>query len=205
MRGIKSTRDQRGNAPVCWALLAGFLSVAVGGCAAATRNHGGPAADLASAQGASASHERFHRIDLAVLPQPRPEYKPYQVVQIIVDALQNNDAADTGIAIAFNFASPENRQATGSLERFISLVRRPAYGPLLNCRDVSYGTATLYGDQAMELVAVLDAGGEPAFYLLRLSRQTAGRYQGCWMTDGVLRIEFEGGPGATRSRGAVRI
>ena len=206
MQAFRTAQDHRAGAVVRWALLAGFVLTGAGGCAetAARRSGTGAAPDLALARDANAA-SGHSRIDLAALPQPRPEYKPHQVVQIVMDALQNNDPTNAGIAVAFNFTSPENRRATGPLERFIALVQRPVYGPLLNCSDVAYGTATVDGDHAVEIVAVRDATGDPAFYAVQLSRQLDGQYQGCWMTDGVLRIAVEPGRGASRSHGVVRI
>lgn len=205
MPTFNAARRFRSGTLLRWAVLVGAALGCAGGCSAAPANRAGGELDSAATARAASAARRAAPLDLNALPQPRPEYKPYQVVQIVMDALQNNDASNTGIAIAFNFASPANRQATGPLERFISLVQRPVYGPLLNCQDVACGTATVEGDHAAGIVAVLDAVGSPAFYLVQLSRQTEGKYQGCWMTDGVLRIEVELGPGALGPRGVVRI
>ena len=46
-------------------------------------------------------------------PAPSPGYSPGEVVQILVEALRENDADDSGIAVVFRFASPENRSVTG--------------------------------------------------------------------------------------------
>lgn len=126
------------------------------------------------------------------LPQPRPEYKPEQVVQIVMDALQNNDADDSGIAVTFNFSSPDNRAVTGPLERFIPMVKNPVYGPMIRCKDVQYGEAIVKDDQAGLLVVVMDADGNKAHYLFRLSKQADGEFKGCWMTDAVVRVEPKG-------------
>jgi hypothetical protein len=66
--------------------------------------------------------------------QPSPNLSPVEVVRIQVEALEKNDVPhpNRGIEIAFRFASPENKRATGPLERFIQMVSSPAYRPLLN-------------------------------------------------------------------------
>ena len=66
---------------------------------------------LASAPAASAD-------PLAEDLVPDPALTPEQVVRIQLEALRNNDAGDRGIAVAFRFASPGNRQNTGPLPRF---------------------------------------------------------------------------------------
>jgi len=128
------------------------------------------------------------------LPGPRPEYKPEQVVQVIMDALQNNDADDSGVAVTFNFASPDNKAATGPLARFIPMVKNAVYGPMIRCKDVQYGELVVKDDQAGQLVVVTDADGNKAYYLFRLSKQADGAFKGCWMTDAVVRVEPKGKP-----------
>ena len=48
---------------------------------------------------------------------PHPSLKPLDVVRIVMNALQRNDAggANNGIAITYKFASPANRRMTGPL------------------------------------------------------------------------------------------
>src|SRR6478735_3394052 len=80
---------------------------------------------------ASAPATRPHA-DPAKQAGPRKEYEPDQVVQIVMDALQNNDDHDAGIVTTFNFASPGNKRLTGPVERFIPMVRSAAYRSMLN-------------------------------------------------------------------------
>lgn len=122
-------------------------------------------------------------------PQPSPLQTPAQVVGLQLQALKDNDAPepDTGIMVAFGFASPANRATTGPLERFVSLVHSPVYQPLLSFRAVQRGTMVVTDDQAQESVLILDGEGKTAVFVFALSRQIGGLYNGCWMTDGVLR------------------
>jgi hypothetical protein len=77
--------------------------------------------------------------------KPDKDLAPGEVVRIVVDALRDNDAKDNGIAITFDFASPANQKATGPLERFVPLVKSPAYAPMLNHRSAEYGTRARAG------------------------------------------------------------
>ncbi len=121
---------------------------------------------------------------------PNPQLSPADVVKAVMAALKQNDAADSGIRTTFQFASPANQQMTGPIERFIPLVRNAAYAPLLNHRSADVREVGVKGDQAVEMVTVIDAAGNAAHYVFQLSKQhDAGPLKDCWMTDGVIRVE----------------
>ncbi|MCB9077573.1 MAG: DUF4864 domain-containing protein [Anaerolineaceae bacterium] len=117
--------------------------------------------------------------------QPGPELSPEDVVKIQVEALQNNDSDDTGIEIAFRFASPANRQATGPLHRFTYLVKNPTYRPMLNHKLAEYSPIEISGDTARQRVTITGSDGSANVYLFDLSRQDTPACSGCWLTDGV--------------------
>jgi hypothetical protein len=121
--------------------------------------------------------------------RPDPRLTPEDVVGVVLEALRTNDqpTGDRGIAITFAFASPANREVTGSLERFAALVKAEPYRPILNHRRVERGLLRVDGDEARERVVVTTADGTRIAYLFTLSRQTAGSFKDCWMTDGVIR------------------
>lgn len=123
-------------------------------------------------------------------PSPNPKLKPEEVVGVQLEALRRNDspATDDGIKTAFRFASPENRAATGPVERFIRLVKNPLYRPLLNHRTAKRDPVVVAGDVAQQRVMVTSADGEEVIYKFTLSKQKAGEYKDCWMTDGVERV-----------------
>lgn len=125
------------------------------------------------------------------LPGPKPELSPEAVVQAVMEALQRNDApwTDSGIETAFNFASPSNKEVTGPLERFIPMVKDPAYASLINPVSIQYSPVTTEGDRAVMVVTVVARAGETMFFRFDLSRQTTWPYGGCWMTDGVMRVQ----------------
>lgn len=121
--------------------------------------------------------------------QPSPDLTPNEVVRLQLQALKRNDepAPDTGIEIAFRFASPSNREVTGPLPRFVELVKNPAYLPLLNHRSASQSPIEIKDDVARQRVRVVDEAGATAIFIFTLSKQTQAPYAGCWMTDGVER------------------
>ncbi len=139
--------------------------------------------------------------------QPNPNLSPEQVITIVLEALQRNDeqAPDSGIATAFRFASPGNRAATGPLERFIQLVKSPAYKPLLNHKTAARGAVRIADDIARQRVTLTAANGERIVYLFTVSKQTEDPYKNCWMTDGVERLKDnqEDGQQVAKSNGKL--
>ena len=125
----------------------------------------------------------------AAMPAPDPHLTPEDVVGIVLDALARNDdgATDRGLAVVFGFASPSNRAAVGSLERFADVVRDDGYRPLLYHQRAVRGAMKVDGARATQRVIVTALTGERVIYTFTLSRQGDGAYKGCWMTDGVTR------------------
>ncbi len=125
--------------------------------------------------------------------QPSPNLSPTEVVKIQIEALGKNDMPhlNRGIEIAFRFASPENKIATGPLERFTQMVSSPVYRPLLNHRTAEYGPIEVTGDLAVQPVTLIAQDGGKVGYIFSLSKQAGGPYDGCWMTDGVSRFELQ--------------
>lgn len=119
-------------------------------------------------------------------PEPSPDLTPEEVIRIQVEALQANDSPtpDAGIAAAFRFASPGNRAATGPLPRFTQMVKG-GYADMLGFASAEYGPIQVAGDQAQQAVTLVQRDGRRTVYMFALGRQRGGRYDGCWMTDGV--------------------
>jgi hypothetical protein len=125
----------------------------------------------------------------ATQPSPSPDLAPKEVVKTILDALEKNNANDSGIKTAWKFASPANQKATGPLQRFIPMVKNPAYGALLNHKSAKIREIAVKDDQAAELVTLTDSAGNSAYFVFQLSKQTDAACKDCWMTDGVFRVE----------------
>ena len=116
---------------------------------------------------------------------PSPELSPGQVVKIQLNALRHNDAENRGIAIAFRFASPDNKVNTGPLARFADMIQQGPYGLMLAYDNVSYHPIEVQADRARQRVTLVGAG-LVIDYEFYLSRQHDGACQGCWMTDAVV-------------------
>lgn len=125
---------------------------------------------------------------------PDPRLAADEVVGIVLAALGQAShrggteaADDQPIALAYAFASPANRAAVGTLERFAEMVRDDAYRPLLGHRQATRGVARVQGDRATQRVVVTAADGGRVAYTFTLARQLGGAYRGCWMTESVVR------------------
>jgi hypothetical protein len=127
---------------------------------------------------------------------PGPALGPAQVVEYQVNALQHNDDphADAGIERTFRFASPSNRKITGPLEHFVSIVKSPAYLPMINNLASSVTGMQVAGDHAKVAITITPAKGHALTYLFVLTKQHDNDFDNCWMTDSVVPIEQDGGP-----------
>lgn len=125
-------------------------------------------------------------LQAASLPTPSPELSPDQVVRLQLESLQSNDDNNQGIAAAFNFASPGNKQVTGPLTRFIKMLKTPPYDAMLNYKSVEYDPVKISGDKATQRVTLTGSDGQATIYIFMLSKQTRAPYKDCWMTDGVM-------------------
>ncbi len=120
-----------------------------------------------------------------IRPSPDPSLSPGQVVRAQLDALRRNDdpSPDSGIALAFRFASEANREMTGPLERFARMLRNPTYGPMIDHATSRLGPVATEGDVARVQAVLFGAGGEVVAYDFTLSRDPSTR---CWATDSVV-------------------
>jgi len=129
--------------------------------------------------------------DAPDLPQPSPELQPGEVVQIVIDALAQNDYPfpDAGIKTTFNFASPANKVNTGPLERFVTLVKGPVFGKMINHRDSTLSKVIFEGNKALRLVQIVGENNETLYFAFRLGLQKEGDYAGMWLTEAVWPLE----------------
>lgn len=119
---------------------------------------------------------------------PLPSLGPQEVVNIQLQAMQNNNQPyeNHGIEVAFRFASPSNKENTGPLSQFIKLVQNDTYSSLLNFKQYGLDDVDVKGDKAIQKVTLINEADKPAVFYFKLSRQQEEPYADCWMTDGVI-------------------
>ena len=76
----------------------------------------------------------FTSISKADLLKPNKDILPSEVVKIQLIGLQNNDSdfKDGGIEQTWNFAHPNNKKATGPLEKFKKMLKSASYQMMIN-------------------------------------------------------------------------
>jgi hypothetical protein len=115
------------------------------------------------------------------------------VVRIQLEALRASADNDDGFAVAFRFASPENKKMTGPLTRFATMIKTGPYAPMLRFRDAVYAEPQVQGRFAMQDVTLISPGAAPVSYRFHLSRQeSVGPLNDCWMTEAVQVLPARG-------------
>ncbi|MDX1528162.1 MAG: DUF4864 domain-containing protein [Gammaproteobacteria bacterium] len=142
------------------------------------------AADIDAVTAADAAPTLEPSLKMAV---PTPELDPGEVVRIQLEALRANDAGDEGIAVAFRFASPQNKASTGPLPRFIHMIKAGPYRLMLEYERASYSPTRIEGNRAVQRVTLVGARQIRSYDFL-LRRQTGPPCDGCWMTEAVLVV-----------------
>lgn len=102
------------------------------------------------------------------------------------------------VASVFAHASPENKAATGPVERFVAMLHNPVYAPLVNHMH-SETVQRLQPSETtyMEVVRVTPqpgspGGSAPMLYMWIVSRQGEGsNWHNCWMTDAVQLVQMD--------------
>lgn len=118
---------------------------------------------------------------------PQPSLPAKKVVQIQLSALQFNDSPskNAGINLTWQFAHPDNREATGPLQRFTAMIQSPHYKSLLN--HSSHTISALEADETRSVfqVDVQKQSGRVLRFIWVVEKVTKGTYKGCWMTTAV--------------------
>lgn len=115
---------------------------------------------------------------------------PGLVVKIQLGALrQNDETLNKGIRTVWRFASPETQRATGPYPQFVRLLNGSRYRPMFEYTRAAYEPLEVENGTARQRVSLTTPNGSTATYEFRLSKQSDGEYDDCWMTDGVLRAD----------------
>ncbi len=125
---------------------------------------------------------------------PDPSLSPYDVVLIQLEALQQNDRPvnDHGIEVAWNFASPSNKENTGPLERFSLMVQNENFRPLLNNKAFEVRSHYQEETDAEFFIMIEDQQGVLYGFMVGLSLQKYPPYEGCWMIDSFIPMDLPG-------------
>ena len=141
----------------------------------------------------------------ATLVTPNPLIAPAEVVAIQMTSLKHNDLdePDFGIRQTWAFAHPQNRRLTGPLPRFATMLKGPAFSPLLNHRahQIKPAETNPAGQHASGAawrkfdVLVETAQGDILYLSWVVQQVVDGPLQDCWMTVGVSAPQLVGKSG----------
>ena len=127
---------------------------------------------------------------LADLIKPSPNIKPKEVIAIQLEALMKNDILyiDSGIRQTWEFAHPQNRQYTGPLSNFISMMKSGSYKSMLN--HLGHNIIFVFKDDttANYFVELIDKNDNKLGFTWTLKKVLIkGKFKDCWMTTSVSK------------------
>ena len=131
-------------------------------------------------------------ISKAELLKPNSNIKPDKVIEIQLSGLQNNDLVykDSGIEQTWNFAHPNNKKATGPLEKFKRMIKGNNYKMMINHLSHTV-TQVMSGDDWVQFeVILLDKEKIYHKFNWQVEKYTGdGPLKNCWLTTMVSSPE----------------
>lgn len=144
------------------------------------------------AEAASADDESAASDDEGERPAvgPTPDLAPEAALRRQLDAVEaaaddgrtSGDDASAAARTLFDFAAPAYRQSYGSVSAFASTMQGPIYDRLVAATALARGPSELSDGFFTGTVLARHPDGDRT-YEFRLREQTAGKYEGCWMTE----------------------
>ena len=112
-----------------------------------------------------------------------PATTPEQIIESQLIALKKDDMAGV-----YEFASPNNKAQTGSIDKFGQMVRSGPYTYLVGHEESAILLESTLGASKQFLVRVIpsDPKKTAVEYWWSLSRCRTGENQGCFMVDAVI-------------------
>ena len=131
-------------------------------------------------------------ISKAELIKPNSSIQPAEVVKIQLLGLQKNNEKfkDSGIEQTWNFAHPNNKQATGPLDRFKKMIKGNNYQMMINHLSHTI-TQTRSGDNWVQFeVILLDKEKTYHKFNWQVEKYSGdGPLNNCWLTTMVSNPE----------------
>ena len=131
-------------------------------------------------------------ISKAELLKPNSKINPSEVVKIQLKSLQknNNGFEDSGIEQTWNFAHPNNKKATGPLEKFKRMIKGNNYKMMINHLSHTVTQVTSGDDWVQFEVILLDKEKIYHKFNWQVEKYTGdGPLKNCWLTTMVSSPE----------------
>ena len=124
-------------------------------------------------------------ISKAELVKPNSEIKPSEVVKIQLLGLQknNDEFEDSGIQQTWNFAHPNNKKATGPLDRFKRMIKGNNYQMMIN--HLSHSITKVRGGDSWAQFEVIILDKEKIYHKFNWQVEKYsedGPLKDCWLT-----------------------
>ena len=124
-------------------------------------------------------------ISKAEILKPSSNIKPSEVVKIQLLGLQNNNDGfeDSGIEQTWNFAHPNNKKATGPLDKFKRMIKGNNYQMMIN--HISHTITEIRGNDNMVQFEVIILDNKKIYHKFnwQVEKYTEdGPLEDCWLT-----------------------
>ena len=121
--------------------------------------------------------------------EPTPNLHPSDVVRRQILALRRAGETPSELATCFALASTSNQMVTGPLEKFSKLVLAEPYHWIANSSQFSLTSPDTIDDQTVTIIASFANDlGQHHSYRFIVVRESEGKFQRCWRTDGVFAL-----------------
>ncbi|MAW17629.1 MAG: hypothetical protein CMJ01_03620 [Pelagibacteraceae bacterium] len=128
----------------------------------------------------------------AELIKPNKTLSPYDVVEVQLKALKNNDSQDRGIRQTWLFAHPDNKKVTGPYERFRIMIYGEQYKYLINHSYYKIRLITNSPNSFVYRIEILSKKKKLIFYEWHVQKGNDVNCEGCWFTSAVSKPVDQG-------------
>ena len=124
--------------------------------------------------------------------KPNKTLSPYDVVEVQLKALKNNDSQDRGIRQTWLFAHPDNKKVTGPYERFRIMIYGEQYKYLINHSSYKIRLITNSPNSFIYRIEILSKKKKLIFYEWHVQKGNDVNCEGCWFTSAVSKPVDQG-------------
>jgi len=131
----------------------------------------------------------------ADLVKPNISLKPFDVLMIQLNSLQNNNVPykNAGIEQTWVFAHPDNKKITGPLEKFKQMIYSKSYAILINHENNEITILNETSNKLVYKVYILSKDKKKYYYIWQIEKVLLdGDLKNCWMTTRVSSPKYLG-------------
>ena len=137
----------------------------------------------------------FINLSKADLIKPNITLKPFDILTIQLNSLQNNNVPfkDAGIEQTWEFAHPNNKAMTGPLEKFKQMIYSRSYKILLEHENNEITILNETNNRSVYKVYILSKEKKKYYYIWQIEKvRQEGVLKNCWMTTNVSTPKYLG-------------